>query len=232
MSYTVFIVLKNKILMKGKYMSSRKRFIRLSLTLIMALLLIVQTGCLSVDAENKNQIELSSDGKLHQTIVDDADASVTGEELENYINDSIKEYQGSAGNVALERCKVRDGKVNIILNYDSAAAYAAFNNVICFNGTLKEAYDAGYDLNRTFYSLNKVEIPYFALPAQYPDSKVLILEENTMVKLPGELLAYSDGVTVTDDGHIQITQSADDTIPEELQVTTASPVFIIYRASK
>ena len=226
MSYTVFIVLKNKILMKGKYMSSRKRFIRLSLTLIMALLLIVQIGCLSVDAENKDQIELSSDGKLHQTIVDDADAS------ENYINDSIKEYQGSAGNVALERCKVRDGKVNIILNYDSAAAYAAFNNVICFDGTLKEAYDAGYDLNRTFYALNKVEIPYFALTAQYPDSKVLILEENITVKLPGELLAYSDGVTVTDDGHIQITQAADDTIPEELQVTTASPVFLIYRASK
>ncbi len=213
-------------------MSSIKKIARIPLLVTMALLLAAQTGCLGIDSENKEQVELTSDGKIVQTIVDDSGDSVTGEELENYINDKIKNYQGTSGAIALERCRVKDGKVNIVLRYDSVGDYSTFNNVTCYSGTLKEAYAAGYDFNRSFYAKNGVQLPYFTLSVTYPDSKVLILEENVTVKLPGELLAMSNGVTIAEDGAISVTQAGDDSIPAELQTTTASPVFLIYKNSK
>ncbi len=212
-------------------MGSIKKIARIPLLAIIAFLLIIQTGCLGIDSENKEQIELTSDGKIIQTIVDDSGDSVTGEELENYINDKIKNYQGTSGAIALERCRVKDGKVNIVLRYGSIGDYSGFNNVISYSGTLKEAYTQGYDFNRSFYAKNGVQIPYFALTLTYPDSRVLILEENVTIKLPGELLAMSDGVTIAEDGTISITQAGDDSIPAKLQTTTASPVFLIYKNS-
>ncbi len=213
-------------------MSSMKKIARIPLLVTMAVLLMIQTGCLSIDSENKEEIELTSEGKIIQTIVDDSGDSVTGEELENYINDKIKNYQGTSGAIALERCRVKDGKVNIVLRYDSITDYSEFNNVICYSGTLKEAFAAGYDFNRSFYAKNGVQLPYFSLSVTYPDSRVLILEENVTVKLPGELLAVSDGIAISENGTISVSQQGDDSIPTELQTTTASPVFLIYKNSK
>ena len=188
------------------------------------------SGCISVDTENRTTFELRDNGTIAQVIVDDADGSITGEELENYINDSINEFQNthSGESVALETCRVNSEKVNITLVYSSVSAYAAFNNVDCFNGTIKEAYAAGYDFNRSFYSMNGTSIPYFELPKYSADCRLLILEEPVCVTLPGELRIVSSGVSIESDGGITVDNNADDSFNESVQTTTESPVFLIY----
>ena len=211
-------------------MNIKKKISGLGVAAVFALCGIFIPGCMSVDHENRTTFELSEDGRVTQTIVDDSDGSVTGEELENYINESITQFMNSNSgeSIALETCRVSSEKVNITLVYSSVSAYSAFNNVNCFNGTVKEAYDAGYDLNRSFYFLNGVSIPYFELPRYCYESRVLILEEPVDVTLPGELQIVSAGVSVDSDGGISVDENADGSYSEEFQTTTASPVVLIY----
>ena len=49
------------------------------------------------------------------------------------------------------------------------------------------------------------------------------------VKLPGELVAYSSGITVEDDGTITVDENFDQSIDERLRTVVSSPVFLIYK---
>ena len=210
-------------------MSRKKEWTKIISAFILAAGLITLSGCAGVDKGNKTLVELKSDGQIKQTIVDDAEEDVTGEELENYVNENINAFEGTGESISVESCRVRSGKVNISLNYSSANAYAAFNNVSCFNGMVKEAYEAGYNFDRNFYALNGVKIPYFTLLSLCTDCKILILEEPVEVTLPGELYIVSDGVTVEDDGSIVIDENPDSDIPQEYQTTTQEAVYLIYK---
>ena len=211
-------------------MNIKRRVLCLAFIVVLAILTSSFTGCMNVDRENRTVFELREDGSIVQEIVDDADGSITGEELENYINESIASFQSvnSSDSVALETCRVGNGKINITLVYSSASAYSAFNNVTCFTGTIKEAYNAGYDFNRSFYSLNGTSIPYFELPKYSRGCMVLIMEEPCEVRLPGELYIISEGVTQESDGGITIDAKMDESYNKDIQTTTAEPVFLIY----
>ncbi len=219
---------------RGTLMNIKKRLSRLTAFAIPVFMILSLSGCISVEKENGTVFELSEDGEVSQTIVDDADESVTGEELENYINELITEYQSTdnQNSVSLERCVVSSGKVNISLSYSSIAAYAAFNNVACFGGTVLEAYSAGYDFNRTFYDTEGNEIPYYELARYCRGGNVLILEENTELSIDGELTAMSDGVEIAEDGSIVLNGEYSDEYDSEYQSTTSNQMFIIYNTEK
>ncbi len=209
-------------------MSKKNLFIKAAAVfLIMGTLM---SGCIGMDLENKNQLEVTEDGKIIQKIVDDSDGIITGEELEIYTDENITAAQNEGASISLENCRVNNGKINLQLNYGDANSYSIFNGVTCFNGTVKEAYEAGYDFNRTFKAANGAEVPYFSLVSLTTDCKVLILEEPVTVKLPGEVEFMSDGVTVESDGTVTVAENPDETLPEIFQTTTLEPVFIIYKA--
>ena len=210
---------------------SRKRKWKGAALILAAMLLMIPAGCAGIDQENKNLLQLKSDGRITQVIVDDVQNGVTGEELENYINEAITAYQdlGTGESISLETCRVKNGKVNITLLYSSVAAYSVFNQVKCFLGTVKEAYDAGYSFEREFTSVNGADIPYFTLPALCTDCMVLIVEENIQAELPGDLFITSDDVKVDENGTIVVNGDTDVSVPELFQTTTVEPVFLIYK---
>lgn len=209
-------------------MKKRNRGSRAAAVLLIGAALLTQSGCFGIDQENKNTLELKENGTLTQVIVDDTEGDVTGEELEAFINESIAQVPDGES-VSLNSCRVSGGKVNITLTYSSAAAYADFNNVTCFDGTVKEAYDAGYDFNRTFRVENGSEIPYFMLISETSDCRVLVLEEPLTVTLPGDAYIVSDGATFQTGGTVQVDANPDTTVPEEFQTTTITPAFLIYK---
>jgi hypothetical protein len=211
-------------------MKIKKRIFRIAFIAVLLIMAWSSAGCISVDHENRTTFELRRDGTVSQVIVDDADYGITGEELENYITESIAAFQNenSGESIALEKCRVGSGKINITLIYSSVAAYSAFNNVKCFDGTIKEAYNAGYDFNRSFYSMNGTSIPYFELPKYCQGCRVLIIEEPVDVLLPGELYIVTAGITIESGGGITVDKKTDDSYSQDVQVTTPEPAFLIY----
>lgn len=217
-------------------MKKRTSYRRLYTSLLCVITLIfvctVFSGCISVDSENKTVFTLSEDGTISQTIVDDADETVTGEELENYINDEITAFQSQGNNesVSLETCRVRNGKVNITLVYSSASAYASFNNVTCFSGTLKEAYEAGYDFNRNLYDTEGSAFAYTDLTRYISECRILIIEEECSTALPGELFVASEGVSEDENGDAVVEANPDESYSEDVQGANADFTFLIYKA--
>ena len=212
-------------------MNIRKKLSRITAFGIIFFLMLALSGCIKIEAENGTIFELNDDGRITQVIVDDADESVTGEELENYINEKITEFQSDNNqeSVSLEKCVVSGGRVNISLIYSSVSAYADFNNVKCFSGTVLEAYNAGYDFNQIFHDMNGEEIPYYELARYCRSGNVLILEENVEIRLPEEATAVSEQIDITDDGRIVANAASSDESDNEYQATASSLQFVIYK---
>ncbi len=190
-------------------------------------------GC-TLDEENKTSFELKKDGTITQIIVDDNTIGATGEEIEDYFNSESTEFQqiNSYDSVSMENCRASDEKINLEIRYSSVQAYSQFNDVKCFNGSLKDAYNEGYDLNRTFYAKNGAEVPYFMLPYLFPEGKVLIVEEAMNVKVPGSIAAYSTGVSALGSNEVVVEPNYDESVDEIFRTTIITPAFIIYNNSK
>lgn len=102
-----------------------------------------------------SSISVEKDGGISSTIVEDfMESYYDVDGLKSMIESSISEYkaENAAADIKLESCKVKDGVVNVLIEYGDYQTYAGFNNEDFFVGTIKEANFAGYDLNVTLRS--------------------------------------------------------------------------------
>ncbi len=117
-------------------------------------------GCGSGDlAVTETTIELKKDGSVVHTIVEEftEDYYDVGR-LQEMIQTSCDSYNaGEEPGVAVEEITNEGGVMRVKMSYPDAAAYAGFNQSALFLGTVKEAYNAGYDLNVTLVSMEDRE---------------------------------------------------------------------------
>lgn len=101
-----------------------------------------------------SSISVEKDGRISSTIVEDfMESYYDVDGLKSMIESSISEYKAEhEAEIKLESCKVKDGVVNVLMEYGDYQTYAGFNNEDFFAGTIKEANWAGYDLNVTLRS--------------------------------------------------------------------------------
>ena len=87
-------------------------------------------------------------GGITEVAVGDFDKDNYDEnELEQYVKDSIKEYEDNdgAGTVKLKNLSVKDGVAKLGMHYSDSTAYSAFVGDTVFTGTVVQAIAAGYD---------------------------------------------------------------------------------------
>ena len=99
---------------------------------------------------------LPYDAKIwgRQLVMDEEDNIL--DEVESTIQQACDTYNASAGKeaVVLKAAKENDDHtVTVVMQYADASAYSAFNKLALFVGTVKDAFNAGYDLNVTLSSL-------------------------------------------------------------------------------
>ena len=90
-----------------------------------------------------------------------------------------------------------NGDVKISLSYASCADYAAFNQVTCFLGTLQEAEDAGYEVERTWLDESGAAGDMALIRERFREWKVFIISEELNLKVPDKILYASDNVRIT-----------------------------------
>lgn len=129
----------------------------LALVLAIVCMTVGMTGCGGSDsAVTATTIEVKKDGSVVHTIVEDfAETYYDMQELQNMIQTACSSYNAAAGDgtVTVESAEETEGVLTVIMKYKDAAAYAGFNKLALFVGTVKDAYNAGYDLDVTLYSL-------------------------------------------------------------------------------
>lgn len=180
----------------------------LALVLFIVVMTMGLSGCNSSDsAVTETTIELKKDGSVVHTIVEDfAEDYYDLQELQNMIQSSCDSYNTSAGTDAVSVSEVtkEEDILTVRMIYKDASAYAGFNKLALFAGTVKDAYNAGYDLDVTLFSLTddsesigKEEIlgmgeKHIAIVREAVDVKVW----NKVLYASGDVLRTGDNRTV------------------------------------
>ena len=79
------------------------------------------------------------------------DDDYTEDELKVFVEDDIKKFteeRGDADSVKLEKCQIKEDKVEIRMEYGDYQSYADYHGAEFFAGTLYEAEEAGYEFFR------------------------------------------------------------------------------------
>lgn len=156
-------------------------------------------GCGMGVRSASTSLTIDETGKVLEEIVESqGNDDFTAEELKGFIDQEISRYnQNKEGAVKLNTCSVQNGEVKISMEYASCEDYAAFNQVTCFAGTLQEAEDAGYEVERTWLEPTGVRGDMQVIRERFKEWKVFIVSEQIDVKVPDKILYASDNVEVT-----------------------------------
>lgn len=201
------------------------------LTILTAAVFLFLSGCGgSYDAE-ENTIYVKRNGEVIETNVETYDASYyDAAELESFINEALDAYAGE-GEVSMVSFAMEDKTAKLTLSYSDGETYQDFNQRTFYNGKVVQAQAAGYDFNTPFYSTETASesteaegtgaVPRDTV-VDDPNLRVVILEENVHVELPGRIIYYSERVTPTGKSTADITGFDEDSL-------LIGPAYIIYR---
>lgn len=198
----------------GKGMRKRVR-----LGLIGVLALTMLTGCGAEFSADKDTIYVQKKGTIKGANVADFDKDYYDEtELSDFITDAVDTYVAKAGDgtVVVEEYAVEDGVAHVYLDYAGAEDYAGFNGVECYVGTVLDAKAEGYDIPNAFTAVTDKDITWDAV-----GNKIVIIGQQTQVRVDGRILFVSSNVTVTAKNTADVTY---DILDDEAQ-----PAYIVYK---
>lgn len=159
-------------------------------------------GALSLAAcdmgEEESSVSLSQDGAVRSTIVENFDKSYYDkDELQQMILEEAVSYNRELGKdaVSVDKVSVENGVARVEMTYADWEAYAAFNDGVFFLGSVLEAQEAGYDLNRVFLSTkDQLVTAGMSDILAMSDVKMLITDMKESVILDGKALYVSSNV--------------------------------------
>ena len=167
--------------------------------LLLAFLACLVSGC-TLPTTRNTTVTIDETGKLTEEIVENqGESEYTADELQAYIEEALAAYNRGKETPAiiLDSCRVENGSVRLGLAYANFEDYAAFNQVTCFQGTLKEAEDAGYSMDMTWLEPNGQKGDLEIIRERLKEWKVMIVSEPINVKVPDKILYASDNVDIT-----------------------------------
>lgn len=174
------------------------------LWLMKAAALFMAAGVLSLTAcstkEEESAVSILKDGTIDSRIVDSFEKSYYDqEELQLKILKEAAYYNREVDKdaVSVEKVAVEDGMVKVKMTYASASDYAAFNDGIFFAGSVGEAQEAGYDLNKVLLSVNDSLVTAgMSDILAMTDVRILITDTKDPVHLSGKAIYISGNVSV------------------------------------
>ncbi|MDO4332238.1 MAG: hypothetical protein Q4C58_06060 [Eubacteriales bacterium] len=179
----------------------------LALMLASVVMMLGLAGCGSGEsAVTATTIEIRKDGSVIHTIVEEfSEDYYDVEALGREIQDACDSYNATAGSgaVATGEVEVTDGVLTVQMTYQNASAYAGFNKQALFTGSVKDAYNAGYDLDVTLYSIQddgeaigKEDL------LNMGEKHIVILREAVDVRVWNKVLYVSGDVVKTGDSRL------------------------------
>ena len=144
------------------------------------------------------------------TVVYEENASLkddryNAKELKAYVSEQIEAYNNAHedGDVKLNRYSVKKDKVYVRTTYKNVSVYSDFTGYEVFSGSVADAKKAGYDFSDTYRVMTKKnrlsgtsvvsgDAKIFGgKKAPAASARVLIIKENTAVKVDGSIYAVS-----------------------------------------
>ncbi len=184
---------------------------KLILSTILLIFILGTVGCkkeevfISTDNVTTDTILAKSNGKLQVATVEDFDKTYYDlNELKDFVNKEIKEYNKKAGveAISIEDVKLNNGKVVLLLTYSGMDQYANFNDVAAayFNGGISEI---SLKLPSTLVSTKNGSLASTQEVLGNDKLKILVMNEPYDIIVDGTIKYYSENVTFVDDNKVQ-----------------------------
>ncbi len=204
-----------------------KKFISISLAILVIAGLL--TGCGKSLEADRDTVYIQKKGNVVSAAIADFDKDYYDEEeLKNYIDERVADYQEEHGKntVSIDEFSVEDGVARLFIKYSGCEDYQNFNEVTLFSGTIPQALAEGYSFEEDFTEIEDGEAAGSVKKDAVADldAKVIILSEKVDVKVDGTIRYVSSKYT---------TMKAKDTVsiqlPEESEDGEESAlVYVIY----
>lgn len=170
-------------------------------------------GCGSKSAETETTIEVKKNGTVVHTIVEAFSESYYDlEQLKTMMQEACDAYNETAGQkaVSIESAEVTEGVVTVVMKYKDAASYAGFNKQALFAGTVKGAFDAGYNLDVTLLSAREEgETAGKQELLTMGEKNMVIVREDVRVKVWDKILYHAQDALPTEDSRTVTVTDAD-----------------------
>ena len=155
-------------------------------------------GCSQKFEPTESTIFVTSKGAVKSAVIESFDkAYYNFDELSGDIEKAVQDYCSAKneGAIVVESMTQENDMVTLQMQYESAAVYSDFNDMILFSGTLSEAAAAGYPIGELYDTAGQ---PAEITEEEKSTLKVVITEENIFIQTSGKILYASDNVTMID----------------------------------
>lgn len=185
---------------------------------LIAVLAFVMTGCGNEFEPTESMIHITSKGVVQSAVIESFEQPYYDfEELSDDVNDAVTMYclDKNEGCIAVESLTKEGDTVSLIMNYQTVADYAEFNEVLLFAGTLAEAIEAGYQPDSLYDAEGlSVDLDLEKMGAL----KVIVTEESICVQTNSKIRYVSDNVTVLDKK-----------LAKAMEAGKNHPAFVLYK---
>ena len=170
---------------------------KLNFLLILSMALLV-SGCSQKFEPTESTIFITSKGLVQSAVIESFDKSYYDfDELYETVEKEVKSYclDKNEEVVTINSLIEENNSVALLMDYQTAADYAEFNEILLFSGTFSEAAAVGY-LPEELYDVegNSVEVDLDKLG----ELKVVVTEESVCLQTSGKIKYVSDNVTILD----------------------------------
>lgn len=168
------------------------------------LLAVMMTGCGSNDEDyDETTVIIDKKGGITHRIVESFDKDYYSEdELRQDINDELTAYckdkdEKAAQLVSLE---IKDNVATAEIKFAGCEDYAAFNDVDFFYGTINDAIEKQYPTDVTLKGRGDDDEPIGKYEFEsLGSSKIVVVSEPVLLKLPGKIAYTTANIDVIDD---------------------------------
>ncbi len=182
----------------------KTRVIAFALFIILCL-----SGCGANEApeDTETTLYMNRDGSVTNVVVEPfSEDEYALEELEQMVRDMASVYNGEngSGRVRCQSVTAADEMVRVVMKYQSAEDYAAFNHTDCFFGSVEDALAEGYAKNATLkntHGSNMVTGEGIADMARY---RMAVVTEPVVVKTYESILYISANLEQIDDTTVRV----------------------------
>ncbi|MBO6215923.1 MAG: hypothetical protein J6N76_10430 [Lachnospiraceae bacterium] len=200
------------------------------LIIALAIKAVINMGGISFGKEAETTtFTLSNDGTVvYEELISVSEISdLTEKELKDYIKEELRAYNESHGDrsINLNKVKIDDGVAYQKTTYKDVTCYSDFTGYEVYSGIIRDAVSSGYDFATDFIRAEDgSEGEKVSSSEALSDTglSVLIIRENGVVKVPGNIRYYSaQGVRLLGADTAEV-------YPEEEGSDAAVLAYIIY----
>ena len=190
---------------------------KLNFLLILSMALLV-SGCSQKFEPTESTIFITSKGLVQSAVIESFDKSYYDfDELYETVEKEVKSYclDKNEEVVTINSLIEENNSVALLMDYQTAADYADFNEILLFSGTFSEAAAVGY-LPEELYDVegNSVEVDLDKLG----ELKVVVTEESVCLQTSGKIKYVSDNVTILDKK-----------LAKAMEAGKTHPAFVLYK---